>query len=325
MRFTFPRAASLFVTASAMCLAPVTAAFNLQNLGDPHFAIDDGSTTASYSQNSSSLTFNSLFNLGATLGGLFGPSSQDWRPYSTLGLRMTLTGANPGLPFTVEFFASNGVNFDLINSYQGNTIALSLTPTVVMLDLSAAGTRDFSQVVGMQFTWDGEGAINTSLTEVVGFDAPATQGLFVARAPGGVRFLTSTNNVAGLELTQAGAWKVLSDRHTKTNITAIDPQEMLRKLSELPVTSWQYTHDPTRRHIGPMAQDFHSAFSLGHDDKHISTLDTDGVALAALKGLIAELRDRKLRSAAQARRLADLESQLRSLREHVQGALPPAP
>jgi cell division protein FtsB len=35
-----------------------------------------------------------------------------------------------------------------------------------------------------------------------------------------------------------------------------------------------------------MAQDFHAAFGLnGADDKHIATVDEDGVALAAIQGL----------------------------------------
>jgi len=33
-------------------------------------------------------------------------------------------------------------------------------------------------------------------------------------------------------------------------------------------------------HLGPVAQDFHAAFGLGADDKHIATVDADGVALA---------------------------------------------
>ena len=38
-------------------------------------------------------------------------------------------------------------------------------------------------------------------------------------------------------------------------------------------------------HLGPMAQDFHAAFAVGQDDKHISMVDADGVALAAIQGL----------------------------------------
>ena len=44
-------------------------------------------------------------------------------------------------------------------------------------------------------------------------------------------------------------------------------------------------------HMGPMAQDFHAAFGLGTDDKHIATVDADGVALAAIQGLNQKLTD----------------------------------
>ena len=37
-----------------------------------------------------------------------------------------------------------------------------------------------------------------------------------------------------------------------------------------------------------MAQDFYAAFKVGQDDKHIATVDADGIALAAIKALKAE-------------------------------------
>jgi hypothetical protein len=37
-----------------------------------------------------------------------------------------------------------------------------------------------------------------------------------------------------------------------------------------------------------MAQDFHAAFGLGRDNKHIATLDTSGVALLGIKALAEE-------------------------------------
>ncbi len=39
------------------------------------------------------------------------------------------------------------------------------------------------------------------------------------------------------------------------------------------------------KHIGPMAQDFYSAFHVGESDTTISTLDPDGVALASIQEL----------------------------------------
>ncbi len=42
--------------------------------------------------------------------------------------------------------------------------------------------------------------------------------------------------------------------------------------------------------LGPMAQDFRAAFGPGEDDRHISTIDEDGVTLVAVKALVTEVR-----------------------------------
>lgn len=327
--------ATVAVALAATPPVHATTGTNLVNLGNNSFSVDADATTASYTQTAGALIFSNSVVLGDTLGGVF--AEQNWSGYESFGLRMTLTGPNPELPFTVQFFDAA---FGIINTYQGNTTGLiSLTPTVVMLGLSIAGTENFSQVVGMQFTWDGDDSINTSLTEVVGF-TPPTSGFFVGRAPGGVEFLTGDlENPWSTSLdTEAEAWEppslaalppgstswaLLSDRHAKTEITAIDHREVLRKLTDLPVKEWQYNHDGSRRYVGPMAQDFHEAFGLGHDDRHIATIDTDGVALAALQGLVQELQERKERSAAQASRLAALAAELETLREQLAETLPP--
>jgi hypothetical protein len=83
------------------------------------------------------------------------------------------------------------------------------------------------------------------------------------------------------------AWEVLSDRAAKENVVAISPEEILDRLATVPITQWNYkAQDDSVRHIGPMAQDFHRAFGLSGDDRtHLSPIDTDGVALAAIKGL----------------------------------------
>jgi hypothetical protein len=177
----------------------------------------------------------------------------------------------------------------------------------------------------MQFTWDGGSDINATLMEIVGFDAPATKEMFVVRAPGGVHFLTGTNDIAGIWLTPGGAWSTLSDSNAKTDIAAVDYRGVLRRVADIPVTSWQYKHAPGRCHIGPMAQDFHAAFGLGADDRRIAALDTDGVILSALKGLLDAWQERTERSAAQAKRLDELQQELRLLAERLPNALPPSP
>ena len=73
-----------------------------------------------------------------------------------------------------------------------------------------------------------------------------------------------------------------SDRNSKDHITNLNYSKILQAVTDMPIYEWQYK-EINRRHIGPMAQDFHKAFGLGDDDKTIASIDADGVALAAIK------------------------------------------
>ena len=61
-----------------------------------------------------------------------------------------------------------------------------------------------------------------------------------------------------------------------------------------------------------MAQDFYAAFNIGSDDKHISTVDEGGVALAAIQGLNEKLKEKDAKIEAMEKRLADLEVLIKS-------------
>ena len=94
-----------------------------------------------------------------------------------------------------------------------------------------------------------------------------------------------------------GVFHDASDRNVKANFSAVEPRAILRTLAALPIQTWNFKNkSKTERHLGPVAQDFHAAFGLGQDDKHISTVDADGVALAAIQGLyqIVQEKDRQL-------------------------------
>jgi hypothetical protein len=138
---------------------PAFAQTNLAALGTDNFTVDEGSTTAAYSQTATNLTLVSPFTLGDTLGGVFS-STYDWSAYSntnnfTFGLYMSAAGASPGIPFTVEFF--NGALDAIVNTYSGDASGLSTSLTFVPMSLSLPGSGDFSSIGGMQFTWDGGG------------------------------------------------------------------------------------------------------------------------------------------------------------------------
>ena len=88
----------------------------------------------------------------------------------------------------------------------------------------------------------------------------------------------------------AGSWSSLSDRQLKTALRTIDTRALLDRLLAIPVQEWSYiAQGADVRHIGPMAQDFKAAFSVGENDTTISTVDADGVALAAIQGLNQKL------------------------------------
>ena len=80
---------------------------------------------------------------------------------------------------------------------------------------------------------------------------------------------------------------------------------------------WSYTTERGVRHVGPMAQDFYAAFNVGEDDRHITSIDEDGVALAAIKALNArvERRDALLdaKLAAKDARIDALQRQMANL------------
>jgi len=129
------------------------------------------------------------------------------------------------------------------------------------------------------------------------------------------------------DLTVDGVFSNPSDVNLKEEFEAVDPSEVLDKLVALPITTWSYKReDGAARHMGVMAQDFHAAFGLGEDDRYLTSIDPDGVAMAAIQGLnqkvetvaadketrIAELeRDNEALEA----RLAELEAMMRTLTE----------
>jgi hypothetical protein len=78
----------------------------------------------------------------------------------------------------------------------------------------------------------------------------------------------------------------MSDRNAKADFTSVSGDAVLSALMSVPVTRWHYKFEPPEvQHIGPMAQDFKSAFGVGTDDKHIFQIDADGVSFAAIQAL----------------------------------------
>ncbi len=98
-------------------------------------------------------------------------------------------------------------------------------------------------------------------------------------------------------LTITGTLSHGSSRTIKHDIVAVDTKKVLDQVLAMPVAEWTYNHDKdTVRHMGPMSEDFHQTFGLGDSDKKLTTIDTSGVALAAIQGLskVVEEKDREI-------------------------------
>ncbi len=113
--------------------------------------------------------------------------------------------------------------------------------------------------------------------------ASDTANMWVARCSGGVKFFSNGTMTTGVRLAPGGgSWSTVSDRDLKENFQPVDGDGILNKIEQMWITTWNYkSQDPSIRHIGPMAQDF-ATFGVGEDDKHITTIDADGIALAAI-------------------------------------------
>ncbi len=146
---------------------------------------------------------------------------------------------------------------------------------------------------------------NTNTGSAWGFGSRQLQGdFFIGNTPGQTfaMLLTSAGN-----MTITGTYASSSDRNAKDDINAVDPAEVLAKVSELPIATWRYKGDDAT-HVGPMAQDFFAAFGLGADDKHIAPTDMAGLSLAAIQALQAEVAEKDARIRALEQRLERLEA-----------------
>jgi len=94
---------------------------------------------------------------------------------------------------------------------------------------------------------------------------------------------------------------------------------VLEKVADMDVESWQYKNS-SERHIGPVAEEFTSAFDVGttnddgtRDSLHISSNDVAGVALVAIKELYRQNRDLASQNAELNKRLKELDEKVTQL------------
>lgn len=132
-------------------------------------------------------------------------------------------------------------------------------------------------------------------------------GQFVIKATGGVWIGDSGTSApmvsddlidtsTGAYLSGSGVWTDNSDENSKENFEDLSLRDILHKVLSLPVRKWNYKTDGAGiKHIGPTAQDFFRAFGIGNSETSLASLDSAGVALAAIQGLYKLVREIDLR------------------------------
>lgn len=240
------------------------------------------------------------------------------QPSGNVGIGITAPGKKLEIAKGVAAVAS-GSSIDasvLLRLDNTNTDGSTSSPNMVGIGFGQNSTRQ--AIVGGTFG-------NDVLDFYTGgtLTAPKMRIDFNGRVGIGVLTLTHPLDMAsGAFCSVAGVWTSVSDRSVKEHFTAISPAEVLSKVAAMPITEWKYKAEPDgTEHIGPMAQDFHAAFGLnGADDKHISSIDEDGVALAAIQGLneklnekYAEVQTLKAQNDSLAARLDKLEAAMKHL------------
>jgi hypothetical protein len=106
---------------------------------------------------------------------------------------------------------------------------------------------------------------------------------------------------------------MFSDRAIKHAIIPVDGDAVLDRLASIDVSRWRYDADPSVEHIGPMAQDFRAAFGVGESERHIATVDANGVTMAAVQALHRRVEALRKRSDARDEESARLRAEVASL------------
>jgi trimeric autotransporter adhesin len=204
----------------------------------------------------------------------------------------------------IDAFIGGGTNNVINSSATCATIPGGYVNLAAGTNSFAGGTKAYAQHNG-SFVW----ADASSTTQFPSLAANQ----FRIRAYGGLRVDTSATSASGVAAGSA-AWSNMSAKNSKENFKPVDVQNVLQHVAALPVTTWNYkSQDRAIRHLGPTAEDFKIAFELGENEESISTVDSDGVALASIQALYQMLREKDKRLEAQEAQVKALEVRLAEL------------
>src|SRR3989338_4893361 len=163
------------------------------------------------------------------------------------------------------------LNATSINPASDGNIGIGTTSPLGRFHSYISGARTatnysgYLENVSTNTTTDGikkYGLYITSTGDFTGSTGASTNnyGIYIATTSGG------DNNYdiyaqSGAYLDAAGNWTNASGKGLKENFITLDPNDILNKINLLSIYEWNYkTQDSSKRHIGPMAEDFFNQF-----------------------------------------------------------------
>ncbi len=243
--------------------------------------------------------WQNLAGFGGTVGGGSGNDA--------IGTRATIAGGWINLASGAHATVGGG---------QQNTASGSHATVAGGIENTAEG--DYSFAAGRRAKANHTGAFVLADSNDFSFASTVANSLR-ARFTGGMRMIVgidgSGNYTVNCLLTQGtGSWSCSSSLAAMENVQAADSRDILERLSQVPVLTWQAGSEGVR-HIGPAEEDFHAAFGLGQAGEGISTIDLDGVALASIQALYQMAQEKDAQIAALQQENADLQARLAAIEQ----------
>lgn len=275
--------------------------FDESNIGYYSFAA--GALVTAAANYSVALGNQNTVEVSAQCGIAIGSGNKVWGVSPNIGTCGTALGLNN------DVLKQAGVAIGHANWSEGNS--------AVALGYRSTARGDYSMAFGYRATTAGfTGAKVFSDASVTDSMRAIRVNEFAVRAAGGYRLRSNSSLTNGCDIGISGtSWVCSSSRTIKENYVRVDGEDVLRRIRQVPVNTWNLIDDPARAlHMGPFAEDFHAAFGLGDDDRAIGHQDMDGVTFAGVQALDARTLHQDARVSGLAAEIAQLRAENESLR-----------
>ena len=164
--------------AAAISLSALPAqALDLLSLGTDGFTVQGSDNSPLYTQTSSALQWTGAQPDNAAVFGATA-TSPNWSDVPGFGIRMTLTGSNPDLSFSLQLYSPDGASaFQAL--YVGSTTGLTVgVEGEVALTFSAADPGfDLAAINGVGIQWNDPGTVTGTMSAITSVPEPSTYAL----------------------------------------------------------------------------------------------------------------------------------------------------